>query len=115
MSKYFLCIFLFFLIFYDYQITRNFQEVKLDCNCTEQQVLELIKMYEEYGFIYSKTQRVYDSVRYYKIHFIKKIEENNILTKKEKKIIDKIIKFLFCVFLIFLVVLLILSISEHKK
>lgn len=82
MSKYFIYIILFFLVSCDRQITQNFQEVKLECNCTEQQILELINIYEEYGFTHLKTQRVYDSVRYYTIHFIKKIEEKQYINKE---------------------------------
>ena len=73
MNKYFIYILLFFLISCDYETKRNFQEIKLECRCSEQQVLELIKMYEEYGFTHFKTQKnfSYD----YKIHFIRKIEK----------------------------------------
>ena len=80
MSKYFIYIILFFLVSCDRQITQNFQEVKLVCDCTEQQVLELIKMYEEYGFIHIKTQKNF--VYEYKIHFIRKIEEKQYINKE---------------------------------
>ena len=82
MSKYFIYIILFFLVSCDRQITQNFQEVELLCDCTEQQVLELINMYEEYGFTHFKTQRKFGSIPYYKIHFIKKIEEKQYINKE---------------------------------
>ena len=52
-----------------------FQKVELKLFCSEQEVLELIKMYEEYGFIHIKTKQTF-SLRY-KICFIKKIERFN--------------------------------------
>ena len=82
MSKYFIYIILFFLVSCDYQIKQNFQEVKLVCDCSEQQVLELINMYEEYGFTHIKTQKNF--VYEYKIYFIRKIEEKQYINKEGK-------------------------------
>ena len=79
MSKYFIYIILFFLVSCDRQITQNFQEVELVCNCTEQQVLELINMYEEYGFTHIKTKKNF--VYEYKIHFIRKIEKKQYINE----------------------------------
>lgn len=77
MSKYFIYIILFFLVSCDCQIKQNFQEVELKCSCSEQQVLELINMYEEYGFTHIKTQKTYE----YKIYFIRKIEEKQYINE----------------------------------